>query len=58
MIDSPNREMGQLGKRKDPKQVTISIANAVPWPTASSRARVAQILQEGLTANAAGKLSD
>lgn len=49
MIDSPNREMGQLGKRKDRKQVKISVANAVPWPTVSSRARVAQILQEDLT---------
>lgn len=39
MIDSPNREMGQLGKRKDRKQVKISVANAVPWPTVSSRAR-------------------
>lgn len=31
MIDSPNREMGQFGKREDSKQLKISIANAVPW---------------------------
>lgn len=32
MTDSLNWEMGQFRKRKDTKQLKISIANAVPWP--------------------------
>lgn len=54
MTDSLNWEMGQFRKRKDTKQLKISIANAVPWPL-SWRPRLAQI-QEDLTARAPGKL--
>lgn len=56
MIDSLNWEMGQFRKRKDAKQLKISIANAGPWPAVSWIPRMAQILQEDLTAKAPGKL--
>ena len=58
MIDSLSCwGLGSFGKEKILSRLKMSSASAVPGTNMSQRARMAQILQEDLTAKVPGKLS-